>query len=147
MATVWEDAKIQKTCSADGRKSCKCGYCNTSFSGHNATKAVAHLCRTKGQDIAPCKQYHFIPIKHRQSHQDLLDRKSPAKRKHKVMHETIDRSIDVLSTCISNILPWRCTRRFGKSAPLEIVRRPRRPHLVPRWRPHRLADPSLPVPL
>jgi hypothetical protein len=95
MATVWEDGKMQKTCSADGRKSWKCGYCNTTFSGHNATKAVAHLCRTRGQDIAPCKQYHFIPETHRRSHQDLSDRKLLAKRKRKVMHENIDRSIDV----------------------------------------------------
>jgi hypothetical protein len=95
MSSIWHDVKIQKTCSADGKKSWKCGYCNNSFSGHNATKAVAHLCRTKGQDIAGCKQYHFIPVKHRQSHQDLSDRKSIAKRKRKVMHETLDRSINV----------------------------------------------------
>lgn len=95
MSSIWDDVKIQKTLSEDGKRMWKCGYCNSSFSGHNATKAVAHLCRTKGQDIAPCRQFNFIPLKFRQSHQDLSDRKSVAKRKRQVLHETLDRSIDV----------------------------------------------------
>ena len=95
MSCVWDDPKIQKTLSDDGKLTWKCGYCNNTFSGHNATKAVAHLCRTKGQDIAPCKHYNFIPAKQRQSHQDLADRKSVARQKRKIMHENIDRTIDV----------------------------------------------------
>jgi hypothetical protein len=94
MSSIWDDVKIQKTLSEDGKRMWKCGYCNSSFSGHNATKAVAHVCRTKGQDIAPCRQFNFIPLKFRQSHQDLSDRKSVAKHKWQVMHETLDRSID-----------------------------------------------------
>ena len=69
MTSIWDDVKIKKTTSEDGKRTWNCGYCKSSFSGHNATKAVARVCRMKGQDIAGCKQYNCIPLKHRQSHQ------------------------------------------------------------------------------
>ena len=111
MTSIWDDVKINKIFSEDGKKTWMCGYCNSSFSGHNATKAVAHVCRTKGQDIAPCRQYNFIPGNFRQSHQDLLDRKSVAKRKRQVMHETVNRSMDVHQSNLAAVVHERSQKK------------------------------------
>ena len=63
------------------------------FSGHDATKALAHVVRLPGQDIGGCKKYHFIPPKKHQSHVDLNDCRQQRRVDRNVVHESINRSI------------------------------------------------------
>jgi hypothetical protein len=93
MVRIWDDDKITRLFGVGGKLSWQCGYCNQAFSGHNATKALAHVVRVSGQDIAGCKKYHFIPVKKHQSHMDLNDRRQRRKEDRTVVHAAVNRSI------------------------------------------------------
>jgi hypothetical protein len=80
---IWDDTQIQKIVSLHGKLQWKCLYCTSTFAGHNATKALAHVVRSKGFNVVACKSHKFIPNKKRQSHQDLFYRQQDAKKRHR----------------------------------------------------------------
>ena len=94
LTCIWDDAHLVRQFPGTGKHTWKCCYCKTTFSGHNATKALAHVTRTTGQDIAICKSFQFISCKMQQSHLDLYHRFREKKRKRLVCHEAVHRSID-----------------------------------------------------
>ena len=49
----WKFDMVQK-CYDGSKKSWRCLWCNTSFSGWNATKVMYHLCKVPKKDIKPC---------------------------------------------------------------------------------------------
>ena len=61
MTRIWDDDKITKLFGVVGKLSWQWGYCKLVFSGHNATKALAHVVWVPGQDIGGCKKFLFIP--------------------------------------------------------------------------------------
>jgi hypothetical protein len=52
--TVWEDDHFRRIMDENGNVRWKCLWCDTTFSGWNATKALYHVVRVRGFDIAPC---------------------------------------------------------------------------------------------
>jgi hypothetical protein len=93
MRRIWDDNQIQKVADGRGKMQWKCLYCKTTFAGQNATKALAHVSRSKGFNIAACKSYQFIPHKKRQSHQDLFDRQQNAKKSRAASTAALQQSI------------------------------------------------------
>jgi hypothetical protein len=92
---IWDDDKTIKIVRDDGKQQWwKCLYCKNTFSGHNTTKAVAHVICLTGKDIAVCKSFHFIPQKQQQSHLDLLERHTTTKNRINVTNTALERSID-----------------------------------------------------
>ena len=77
-----------------GKQVWKCLYCKCSFPGHNTTKALAHVVRTTGKDIAVCKSFHFIPLKKRQSHLDLYERRTGKQKRMAESNAAFEQSID-----------------------------------------------------
>jgi hypothetical protein len=50
LTSIWDAEAVTKL--PDGRW--KCGHCGHFFKCHNATKALAHVSKTPGKDIAVC---------------------------------------------------------------------------------------------
>lgn len=62
ITTIWSCAKIRQFTSDDQKKKWLCEWCprgSNTFTGWNATKVVAHVCKISGQGIRPCSG--FIP--------------------------------------------------------------------------------------
>ena len=94
LTRIWDDNNLDRQFLDSGKQVWKCGYCKSTFSGHNATKALAHVTRSSGQDIGICRSFKFIPVKMQQSHRDLLVWAIERKRKRLDGHTKVDRSID-----------------------------------------------------
>ena len=55
LLTIWEDDMIEKFASKDnGKPMWRCKWCNKTFAGWNATKALQHVNKTRKVDIKPC---------------------------------------------------------------------------------------------
>ena len=79
LKNISKDDYVIKLTSDTGKKSWKCRWCNSVFSGHNATKALFHVSRQKGNDIAKCRGN--IDASHLGSYQDLFSRSISKKTK------------------------------------------------------------------
>jgi hypothetical protein len=53
--SIFDDDKITKYYDKNNKQRWRCGWCNSTFGGWNATKAIHHLNKTQKQDIKPCK--------------------------------------------------------------------------------------------
>ena len=104
LGRIWDDSQVQKLVDLHGKPQWKCFYCKTTFAAHNATKAMAHVVRAKGFNIAPCKKFQFIPLKKRQSHLDLFQRQQNAKQRRVgatlALHQLISTHQDDLSFAV-----------------------------------------------
>ena len=49
LGTIWEDDKVNKMRSANGKPAWRCEHCGKSFAGHNAVKAMLHVAKKKGE--------------------------------------------------------------------------------------------------
>jgi hypothetical protein len=52
--TVWDFEKVEKTGENKSNGGWKCLWCQKSFKGWNATKALRHITKVTGKDIRPC---------------------------------------------------------------------------------------------
>ena len=120
---IWDDNQIQKSVDLDGKPQWKCLYCKSTFAGHNATKALAHVARAKCFNIAACKSHRFIPDKKRQSHQDLFDRQQNAKKRRKVSTTALQRSISEHQDDLTSAV--QSTRKRPYTAPITAASTPR----------------------
>lgn len=53
--SIFDDDMVEKYSCSDGKPRWKCKWCDVSFSGWNATKAIAHVTKQVKMDIKPCK--------------------------------------------------------------------------------------------
>ena len=114
---IWDDEHLVRIFLDNGKQVWKCGYCKTTFLGHNATKALAHVTRQTGQDIGICPSFKFIPLKMQQSHRDLSVRACERKRKFLVGHESVDRSIDEHQQHLTATIHKLCHRKQAPVGP------------------------------
>ena len=47
LGTIWEDDKVNKMRSANGKPAWRCEHCGKSFAGHDAVKAMLHVVNSK----------------------------------------------------------------------------------------------------
>lgn len=53
---IFDDDMIEKYLCADGKQRWRCKWCDTTFAGWNATKAVCHVVKeSKTMNIKPCR--------------------------------------------------------------------------------------------
>lgn len=52
---VWDFTDAVQKVLKHGNKTWKCLYCDTTYSGWNATKALAHIAKIEGKDVAACR--------------------------------------------------------------------------------------------
>jgi hypothetical protein len=85
LACIWDDDRV-KPGKKDGSKGWTCGWCNCFYTQQNATKAVAHLSKTKGFHICKClatipgnrlARYHVL-LKHSKEKKTAKKRASEA---------------------------------------------------------------------
>jgi hypothetical protein len=119
---IWDDKKIKRDYDTH---QWTCLYCQKPFAGHNATKALAHVTRAKGFNIASCQSHRFIPDKKRQSHQDLFDRKQQAKKRRKKSSSALELSIskhqDDLTTAVQSARKRPYTTPTTASKPRSVT--------------------------
>jgi hypothetical protein len=54
LSSIFDDDMISKYSDENGKPRWKCLWCNGTFGGWNATKALAHVTKTKKVDIKTC---------------------------------------------------------------------------------------------
>ena len=75
---IFHDTEHFPTYPNDNGKTCwRCGWCNTEFAGHNATKALHHIVRVKNKGIRVCDA--SIPELHFKRYFELYEKKMGAK--------------------------------------------------------------------
>jgi hypothetical protein len=52
--SIYDDDMVEKFVNNEGKLRWKCKWCNTEYSGWNATKVIRHLNKITGLDIHPC---------------------------------------------------------------------------------------------
>ena len=73
ISTVWECAYINYK-DVNGKEGWECQLCGLSFKPRHATRAMRHVLKLKGGDIAICKA--VISARYRDRYQALNDRSS-----------------------------------------------------------------------
>lgn len=89
--TIWDDENVRKSQSDTGRRVWTCGFCDKVFVTWNATKALAHVLRIKGVDIAVC--HAPIPAESHEAYVKLKSKIDDRKRKRDSTHETMARHV------------------------------------------------------
>jgi hypothetical protein len=92
LATIWEDDKVIKITDDDGKKRWKCKWCSNDFATWNATKAIAHVSRTKGRDVKLCNGR--IDEKHKKMYHQLAGRMLKKRERTHERHSDVARSIE-----------------------------------------------------
>lgn len=91
--SIFDDDMLEKTTDADGKRRWQCLWCNQSFGGWNATKALFHVARQKGNNVSVCPSLS-IDSEHKKLYQELLARHSTKKANNQAYNVCVSNSID-----------------------------------------------------
>jgi hypothetical protein len=91
VGSIFDDDMVEKYTDTDGKARWRCKWCDTSFAGWNATKAVCHVNKLLKTDIKPCKVR--IDEEHFKRYQDMLKDTQRKRSRSKQTNDAIDRSI------------------------------------------------------
>jgi len=92
ISTVWECAYINYK-DVNGKEGWECQWCGLSFKPRHATRAMRHVLKMKGGDIAICKA--VISARYRNRYQALYDRQYARIDSKRKSDETISDSVTV----------------------------------------------------
>jgi hypothetical protein len=110
--TVWEDDHFRRIMDENGNPRWKCLWCDTTFAGWNATKALYHVVRVRGFDIAPCSG--TISYDAALKYKALYDGKVKKRESISSRKATIKRVIDNSNVVAANELEKRQSAKKSK---------------------------------
>ena len=102
---IFEDDMIEKYSDNDGKPRWRCKWCNTSFAGWNATKAIRHVNKVRGMDIKVCKVR--IDVEHTRRYQYLMKQSERKRTRSRENHGAMDRSINTHNNITASTLESR----------------------------------------
>jgi hypothetical protein len=89
---IFDDDMIEKYSDNDGKPRWRCKWCNTTFAGWNATKAIRHVNKIRGMDIKVCKVR--IDAEHTKRYSCILKESERKRSRSRENHSAMDRSIN-----------------------------------------------------
>jgi Zn-finger protein len=92
LPTIWDDDKVCKITDKQGKRRWKCKWCYNDFATWNATKAIAHVSRTKGRDVKLCNGQ--IDEAHKKVYSKLAARMLKKRERSYKRHADVNRSIE-----------------------------------------------------
>jgi hypothetical protein len=111
--SIWEDDRVQKMNDPnDNKPRWKCSWCGYLGAGFNATKALFHVNKVRGNDVKSCKGKIELPYKER--YKALLSSLQTKRRSGEIMAQRLDTHIESHQDKIS--VAFHATKRL-KSAP------------------------------
>ena len=91
VGSIFDDDMVEKYIDTDGKARWRCKWCDNSFVGWNATKAVCHVNKLVKTDIKPCKVR--IDPDYAKRYESMLKETQRKRTRSKDSNEAIDRSI------------------------------------------------------
>jgi hypothetical protein len=99
---IWDDPQIKKIWDDNGKPRWQCKWCNRTFAGHSATKALYHVAKRSGEDVRICDKK--IDVESKAAYDRLLRLKSNKRKSKTASTDTLNSSISTHHVSVASKL-------------------------------------------